>query len=174
MSRITLPSRAIRLLLILVVLACTAGCDQTTKHLARTELSQLRSAAPPGGFIEFTLAENPGAFLSFGASIPDIAQGALLTVGVALGLSFLLIYLVRTSNFRWLPFLGLAMVWAGGMSNLFDRIARHGLVTDFIVIRFGPLHTGVFNLADVVIMAGIAILVVSTFEGRLPSKRSCH
>ena len=145
---------------ILLVLACTAGCDQATKHFARTELS-VHSATLPGGFVEFTLAENPGAFLSFGASIPETARGALFTIGVSLGLILLLGYLMRASDFRWLSFLGLVMVWAGGMSNLFDRFTRHGLVTDFMVVRIGPLHTGVFNLADVVIMAGIAVVLVS-------------
>jgi signal peptidase II len=167
------PSRGIRLFAILLVLACTAGCDQATKHFARAELS-LHSATLPGGFVEFTLAENPGAFLSFGASIPEIARGTLFTIGVSLGLILLLGYLVRESNFRWLSFLGLVMVWAGGMSNLFDRFTRHGLVTDFMVVRIGPLHTGVFNLADVVIMGGIAIVLVSISRRKSEAHRENH
>jgi signal peptidase II len=55
----------------------------------------------------------------------------------------------------------LALIWAGGVSNLADRLFRHGLVTDFIVVRIGPLHTGVFNLADFAIVAGMMMFVVS-------------
>jgi signal peptidase II len=163
------PSRGIRLAVILLVLAGTAGCDQATKHFARTELS-LHSTSIAGGLIEFTLAENPGAFLSFGAALPPGVRNTLFTLGVALGLMLLLAYIVRGSKFRWLSFLGLLLVWAGGMSNLYDRFAHHGLVTDFILLRVGPLHTGIFNLADVAIVCGIAVLVVSLRTGAAKSE----
>ena len=77
--------RAIRLGAVLLVLVCTVGCDQATKHFARTELSQLAPQALPGGFVELTLAENPGVFLSLGASLPATARGALLKLAVNSG-----------------------------------------------------------------------------------------
>jgi signal peptidase II len=153
--------RAIRLGAVLLVLVCTVGCDQATKHLARTELGQLGSQTLPGGFVEFTLAENPGAFLSLGASFPAAVRGTLLTVAVGLGLAILLACLVGSARLRRLSFLGLALILAGGTSNLVDRLARHGLVTDFMLIRAGPFHTGVFNVADLAIVAGALILALS-------------
>jgi signal peptidase II len=156
-----MPSRAVRLAAVFLVLVATAGCDQATKQLARSQLNQFSSAAFPGGFLEFTLAENPGAFLSLGATLPDAARSSVLTLGVGLGLTVLLAYLVASSSLQWLSFLGLALAWAGGMSNLVDRFCRHGLVTDFILLRAGPLHTGVFNLADLAIVCGIILLLVS-------------
>jgi signal peptidase II len=51
------------------------------------------------------------------------------------------------------------------MSNLVDRFVWHGLVTDFMVVRVGPLHTGVFNLADFAIVVGMLMLVVSLHAG---------
>ena len=154
-------SRTIRLLAVLAILISTAGCDQATKQLARAGLSQWRSTVLPGGFLEFTLAENPGTFLSLGATLPESVRRFLLTIGVGLGLTCLLAYLVKTSSLRLLPFLALTLVWAGGMSNLLDRFARHGLVTDFMLLRLGPLHTGIFNVADLAIVAGTIILAVS-------------
>jgi len=162
------PSRTIRLVVIALVLVCTAGCDQVSKHVARAELGQMGSGTGtlPGRFIEFTLAENPGAFLSLGASFPQAARTAL-TVCLTFGLAFLLAFLVRTPGLRLVSFLGLALIWAGGISNLIDRFARHGLVTDFIVVRAGPLHTGVFNLADVAVVVGMVILLISLRTGAL-------
>ena len=153
--------RAIRLGAVFLVLLCTVGCDQTTKHFARTELGQSGSQTLPGGFVEFTLAENPGAFLSLGASFPAAVRGALLTCAVGLGLACLLAYLLGSSRLRRLSFLGLALILAGGTSNLVDRLARHGLVTDFMLIRAGPFHTGVFNVADLAIVAGALILALA-------------
>ncbi|SPE61763.1 Lipoprotein signal peptidase [Verrucomicrobia bacterium] len=163
------PSRTVRIAALCVVLACTAGCDQATKHLARTGLSGLVTARFPCRLVELTLAENPGAFLSFGASLSAGVRNAL-TIGVGAGLAFLLVFLVRTPQLGRLGFLGLALTWAGGMSNLIDRFARHGLVTDFVVVRLGPIHTGIFNLADLAIVVGVLIfaasVLVAHFEAR--------
>ena len=56
---------------------------------------------------------------------------------------------------------GLVLFLAGGASNLIDRVA-FGSVIDFLNIGLGPFRTGIFNVADVAIMAGVAILL---FEG---------
>jgi signal peptidase II len=53
---------------------------------------------------------------------------------------------------------------AGGASNLVDRLLS-GRVVDFAILRAGPLHTGVFNLADAAILGG-AILFVWPGFGR--------
>jgi signal peptidase II len=167
-----MPARAVRLLALFLVTVCTVGCDQATKHLARTELGKMNPGAVSGRLLEFSLAENPGAFLSLGATLPQAVRTGIFTAGVALGLVFLLVYLVRTPRLAWLPWLGLALIGAGGLSNLADRLVRHGLVTDFMTIRLGPLHTGVFNLADLAVVAGLLILVASRWRGKKASADS--
>jgi signal peptidase II len=159
------PSRAIRLALVFLVLVSTVGCDQVTKHLARTQLTQSGSVTLPGGLLEFTLAENPGAFLSLGASLPAAGRSLLYTV-MGVGLLAMLAYLVGGSKFRWLSFVGLLLVCAGGVSNLIDRAFRHGLVSDFLLVRIGPLHTGIFNVADFLIMLGLIALIASSSRRR--------
>lgn len=151
-------SRKFRFFILLLGLGCAAGCDQASKHLARSELNHFGSVNLPGGFGELRLAENPGSFLSLGDALPNSLRLAIFTAGTAVFLLGLFAYLVGARRGRY-HFIGLMLMWAGGMSNLIDRVTRHGLVTDFVVIRIGPLHTGVFNAADVMIMAGFAILV---------------
>jgi signal peptidase II len=162
-----LLSRKFRLLILSLVLGCTVGCDQASKHLARTELKH-RSIALPGGWGEFRLAENSGSFLSFGGSLPESWRFALLTVGVGVGLLGLLAYLARSSQLGCVSFIGLALAWAGGTSNLIDRVTRDGQVTDFLLLRAGPLHTGVFNAADVVIMFGTTLLLYDLWKRNQP------
>jgi signal peptidase II len=53
---------------------------------------------------------------------------------------------------------GLALYLAGGASNLVDRVVR-GSVIDFMNVGVGPLRTGIFNVADVAILAGVGIFV---------------
>ena len=151
-------SRKIRLLILLLVLGFAGGCDQASKHFARSGLNHFGSVNLPGGFGELRLAENSGAFLSFGDSLSKPFRQALFTVVTGAGMLGLFAYLVGSRPGRY-NFIGLALICAGGTSNLIDRITRHGLVTDFVVIRVGPFHTGVFNAADVMIMAGVAFII---------------
>jgi signal peptidase II len=158
-------SRNLRLACLLFLLVGTIGCDQTSKHVAREGLSGTGSVELPGGLVELKFAENPGSFLSFGEALPDPARFAVFTLGVGLGLTALITYLVSRARIDLWRFIGLSLVLAGGLSNLLDRLLRHGLVTDFITIHVGPLHTGVFNAADVLIIAGVAI-IICTFRTR--------
>jgi signal peptidase II len=158
-------SRTLRLSILLLVLGCTAGCDQTSKHFARSGLDHFNSVTLPGGFAELRLAENPGSFLSLGNSLPKPLRQALFTVGTGVCLLGLFAYLVYHRLGRYC-FIGLALIWAGGTSNLIDRVTRQGLVTDFLFIRVGPLHTGVFNVADVMVMLGLAVLCYELWKGR--------
>ncbi len=148
-------SRKLRLGVLLVILGCTMGCDQISKHVARDKLGEFGSITLPGELGELRLAENSGSFLSLGDSLPQQLR-LVLSTALGLGMIGLLAYLVIQQKLNWLSFVGLALVCAGGSSNCIDRLTRHGHVSDFIFLRLGPLHTGIFNVADVAIMAGIA------------------
>ena len=54
-----------------------------------------------------------------------------------------------------------ALVAGGGIGNWLDRLLNQGTVTDFVSLGVGPLRTGIFNLADVAVMAGVALLLLS-------------
>jgi len=55
----------------------------------------------------------------------------------------------------------------GGIGNMFDRYL-YGSVTDFLHIDLGWLRTGVFNMADVSVMVGTALILLHSFSS--PSK----
>jgi signal peptidase II len=158
------PSRKLRLTILFLVFAVTVGCDQTSKHIARNRLSQRGSITLPGGVGELRLANNPGSFLGLGTAFSPSLRRAVFTVGVGTGLMILFAWLVGRARLNWLPFLGLALAMAGGISNLLDRITQQGDVTDFIFIQVGPLHTGVFNVADILIVLGLAMVAVAIWK----------
>ena len=164
--------RRLRLVVLFLVLLCTIGCDQATKHLARKSLGSNQTWMSSGGVVELVLAENPGAFLSLGHFLPEVVRASIVVLAVGALLVSLLIYLVRSgARVDWLTFAGLALTCAGGFSNLIDRVTRAGRVTDFVVLRFGPLHTGVFNAADVAIVTGISLLLLACFlNARRPAE----
>lgn len=56
---------------------------------------------------------------------------------------------------------GAALICSGGVGNLIDRLTRDGYVTHFLNVGVGPLRTGIFNIADFVLLVGLAIIVLS-------------
>jgi len=60
---------------------------------------------------------------------------------------------------------GLALFVAGGASNWVDRLTD-GRVVAFLNLGIGPIRTGIFNVADVALMAGLALLIVSELRPR--------
>jgi signal peptidase II len=144
--------------LLCLLLAATAGCDRVTKHLALTTLAGMPEQSYLGGTVKLDYHENAGGFLSAGATWrPEVRA---LVFQAANGL-FLLATVIMAARYKWsrLAAVGLVMFLAGGISNLVDRVAL-GSVIDFLNIGIGPVRTGIFNIADVAIMAGIGLLMI--------------
>ena len=144
--------------LLLVVMMVTVGCDRVTKHIASATLSEAPSQSFAADTFRLDYVENTGAFLGLGADWPPRVRTAVFSGGSGLLLVVLIVAAIRS---RWprQSLLGVALFVAGGASNLFDRITD-GVVIDFMNVGIGSLRTGIFNVADVAIMAGAAILVV--------------
>lgn len=150
-----------RLLLVLAAVT-TIGCDRVTKHAAMAILADESRHSFLADTVRLEYAENLGGFLSMGANWPTTLRTGILTVGTGL---MLLALTVAAFRFKFSPFAltGVVLIVAGGASNWFDRVAR-GSVPDFINIGVGSLRTGIFNVADVAITFGAAMLVLAEFR----------
>jgi signal peptidase II len=153
--------RPLRSGLLALALATCVGCDQAAKALAREALAFSPPLALLGGAVRLQYAENPGAFLSLGASLPAEARFLLGTVFVGATLAALLIFTLRAAGLSPGQRTGFALILSGGVGNLIDRVMNDGQVIDFVVLRLGPFHTGIFNVADVAITAGVLIAALS-------------
>jgi signal peptidase II len=157
-----------RFIVVMVTLCGCVGCDQVSKSAARALLASGVTESLFADSLRLQLVENPGSFLSLGASLPEHLRFSLFTAAVAV----LLIGLVSASLFarRLGParIVALGLVAGGGISNLIDRIFYDGRVTDFLNVGIGSFRTGIFNMADVAILAG-ALLLIFTRYGPLPT-----
>jgi signal peptidase II len=136
------------------------GCDQLTKELAKRELSYAPGSVHLLGLIRFEYAENAGSFMSIGAGLPEPLRRSIHVTSafvVLVGFFLLFSYAFRLDRTR---LLGYSLLLAGACGNLVDRFNNNGRVIDFIVLRVGDLQTGVFNLADVFIMTGLAMVLL--------------
>ncbi len=145
---------------VLLAMAGTIGCDRVTKSVASNVLAGTAGHSLLGGTVRLDYAENPGAFLGLGANWPAHIRLTIFGAATVVGM---LIMARLARQLRHVPpaLFGLALIAGGSLSNLADRLT-YGSVVDFMYIGIGPLHTGIFNVADVAIMVGAALLVVST------------
>jgi signal peptidase II len=161
-SKLT-PPPGLRIALLTAIVAMI-GCDRATKQMAAIALAGTPRLSFLADTVRIEYAENPGGFLSAGAHLPPAARTGLFVVGNGLALVLVVAVAIRRRWKGW-PLAGLCLFIAGGASNWIDR-AAHGSVIDFINVGVGPLRTGIFNIADVAIMLGIAIVVLTEREWR--------
>lgn len=150
-----------RLLLVSALLIGCVGCDQISKQVVRDQLTLGESHSYLGDTVRLIHTENIGAFLGLGDSLPKYARLAVFQGGVGLVVLGLLwaAAFARDMN-RW-QVIALALLAAGGLGNLIDRVQYDGRVTDFLNLGVGSLRTGIFNIADVVEMIGVLVFVLA-------------
>jgi signal peptidase II len=162
-----MKARTRALLLFAAVLLGSAGCDHASKQVALATLGGEGPLSLAGDAVRLELAYNAGAFLSAGADLPEGVRRFLLIGLVPLGVAALCAHFLRARELPVALAVGLGLLAGGGLANWADRILHDGLVTDFILLRVAGLHTGVFNLADVAVVAGVLLLALS--QHRAPS-----
>jgi len=148
----------------LVLVACV-GCDHATKQVAEQWLAGRDVLSLLGGFVQLQLVANPGAFLSLGAGLPEALRHFLLIGLVPLALALVTLLLWRAPGASRTQVLALGLVAGGGLANWLDRVFGGGAVTDFVSLGVGALRTGIFNVADVAIVAGLALLLRGAKSG---------
>ena len=145
---------------IIALILAVIALDQWTKSLVRAHLQMPRVYA--GGLLTLVFTQNEGAFLSLGANLSPAARMLVFTFAVGIAVAVALWILIK-QRVHGIDAIAVALIAAGGIGNLIDRVMFHGRVTDFIYLAAGPLHTGVFNVADMAITSGVIWLVISSF-----------
>ncbi|MFC1585983.1 signal peptidase II [Fibrobacterota bacterium] len=158
-----MKSRTKTVVLTVLIIMINVGCDQVTKDYARKHFQHQGTLQVVGDFVIITYAENDGAFLSMGSNMPKFLKAALFTVLPLIILSGLLFYVLFIQNLSALQTVLLSSIIGGGVSNLYDRIAHNGFVTDFLNFGIGSLRTGIVNVADMSITFGCILLILLHF-----------
>ena len=148
-----------RATIIFFVVSSCVGCDQVTKNIAKHALPKFEKISFLNDTLRLQYAENQGAFLSLGATIPENIRYLILICLVAVFIMALSAYLLKSKRMKPSTTAALSLLLAGGTGNLIDRIFNKGSVIDFINIGIGPIRTGVFNIADIAITIGTLWLI---------------
>ncbi len=146
-----------------LLLGVTGGLlvvDRAAKLIAIEVLADQPAENYLGGFLRLIYQENHGAMLSLGAGLPESIRFLFFTVLVALVLVALLLFVLLKRTLALKDAIAAALVIGGGLGNVIDRLLYDGAVLDFLNVGIGDVRTGVFNVADVAILAGALVYLL--------------
>lgn len=141
--------------------------DQLTKWQARSVLAGGATFEFIKGKMWAVLAFNPHGAMSMGEHSGLPLRPILITACV-LGI-VLMAWWVRKPEFNSpVGRFGLALMCGGGLGTLWDHIFDARGVTDFLAVGRGVPEGGIFNLADLWIVAGAVLVLtcLATYKGR--------
>jgi len=153
-----------------MVLLSSIACDRVTKNYAQLSLVHAGRISLAFDTVRIEYAENEGDFLGLGASLPAPIRRVLFTIGVAVVSLFAAIAALWSGGRSRTEVVALALVASGGFGNLWDRVLHGGSVVDFLNIGVGALRTGIFNVADLSLVAGAVLLAVAARKPRSMTK----
>ena len=138
-------------MLILIPIVVIIVLDQISKFAVRSSMSPGDSVPVIGNFFRITYFRNEGAAFSSLVGYRGFLIGFAGIATVA-ALVFLIMYHGRSKLLDW----SLALIIAGGIGNLIDRIVL-GYVTDMISFSIFP---PIFNVADIAITVGCFLMII--------------
>jgi signal peptidase II len=151
-----------RLPWLLLISAVVIFLDRLTKTWvsARIPLGGALPVIP--GFLRITHWTNEGAAFSLFAdsASPHSVRWALIAFSLLAAL-VVLVVMVRLGDRFTLTTVALALVFAGALGNVHDRIA-YGSVVDFIEVHIFSYHWPDFNVADSAIVTGACLLMLDS------------
>jgi signal peptidase II len=156
-----------RLPWLLLISAVIIFADRLTKTLvaARIPLGSSIPVIPP--FLRISHWLNDGAAFSLFADTasPNAVRWGLIGFSLLAAL-VVLVFMVRLGHSFTLTSVALALVFAGALGNVHDRIV-YGSVVDFIEVHIFSYHWPDFNVADSSIVTGACLLMLDSL---LPKK----
>ena len=133
--------------------------DLVTKYITSTHIELYERVQIIPEFFYFTYVQNGGGAWSLGDDNPVLMNVIkVLTVFFVLAVIFVLYYPDKRKNL-YLIF-SLSLLASGATGNFIDRVWL-GYVRDFISFYIFSYKFPVFNIADIALVTGVIMLVVS-------------
>lgn len=150
--------------MIAALICLIMGSDQLVKYLIRSNFKEGETLPVIQDVFHITYVRNWGAAFSMFQNQPLVT--ILIPVVFMVLCAVFLVY-GKKKGFDRMEMTAVAMIFAGGTSNLIDRTVV-GYVTDMFDFRVFP----VFNVADIAVTLGCALLFVYVlfFEGKRGKK----
>ena len=153
------PARAPSFRFEFAIIAAILAADQITKALVRAYIPLHDSVLVIAGWLHLTHVRNTGAAFGFLNAADFPYKQAVVALAATAALMGIALYAARVSSHRRLARIGLAMILAGAIGNLVDRLWL-GSVVDFVDVVLGGWHFWAFNVADAAITLGVLAMMI--------------
>jgi signal peptidase II len=155
-----------RLPWLLLISALIIFADRLTKTLVAARIPMGGAIPVIPHFLRITHWLNEGAAFSLFAdsASPNTVRWVLIAFSLLAALVVLVVMVTLGDRFTLTSF-ALALIFAGALGNVHDRIV-YGSVVDFIEVHIFSYHWPDFNVADSAIVTGACLLLLDSLLPR--------
>jgi signal peptidase II len=143
------------------IVAGVLALDILTKVLVQRYLLVYEQRPVIGDYLKLTYIHNTGA--AFGIQLGPYSRQIFLVLSLVALVALAMMYYYTPVADR-LRLASIALICAGAVGNLLDRVRSEKGVVDFLDIGVGNVRWPVFNVADMAVTAGAIILALSLWN----------
>lgn len=142
------------LLMYILTFVIIVGGDQITKYIVDFTLQLNQGYTIIENFFYFTYSHNAGA--AWGIFQGKMNLFFIISIVATIAIIY---YFMQTESYQKFTRFGLVLVFSGMIGNLIDRIL-FGYVRDFIDFIIFGYDFPIFNVADMAITVGVALIII--------------
>src|SRR3989338_4221983 len=154
-----------KLALAIPIIIVSALFDQLSKYLVITHIKNNEIIVALPNVLHFVYLENTGITFGLFNNLGAILRLPIL-IFIPLGVMAFLIYMLwKVEPHERIITIAYSLILGGAIGNIFDRIF-YGYVVDFIQVNIYIMWWPAFNIADSVIVIGMALLCIEVLRGK--------
>jgi signal peptidase II len=146
---------------LIVILVVVVSLDVITKLLIQANFHLYDTLDIVGSYVRLTYIHNPGA--AFGIHLGPYSRVIFLALSLVALVALGGMYWYTPANDR-VRLASIALICAGAVGNLLDRIKSASGVVDFLDVGVGNVRWPVFNVADIAVTTGAIVLALSLWK----------
>lgn len=140
--------------ILIVILILAIFCADVLSKKWIMQHMDYGDAIPLTSFFKLIFTVNRG--VSFSMFTMTQTQGVYFLIALTGGVAAFVLYLLLKSK-NFMERLSFSFIFAGALGNIFDRIQLGGVV-DFLYFHYKTYYWPAFNIADIFICFGVALL----------------
>jgi signal peptidase II len=158
------PGRALNLV---AIVASVVALDLITKLWIQRTFRLYEQVEVIGEYVRLTYIYNPGA--AFGIHVGEYSRVVFLVLSLGALIALAAMYWTTPPHDR-IRLSAIALICAGALGNLIDRVRSPRGVVDFLDVGIGAVRWPVFNVADMAVTIGAILLALSLWSEDSPPR----
>src|SRR6186713_686988 len=143
--------------------------DRVSKSVIVANFELGQPVAVIDGVFNITYVQNTGIAFGFFSTLSSPAKVLILCLVAGIAAIVVVIYSLRHDPRKSMLQVALALILAGALGNLYDRIL-YGYVIDFLELHVRGYYWPSFNIADTSISIGVILLAWEMFRNEAPDR----